>query len=314
MTQRQRAALDAALRAAPHPADETLEQRRAGFVLAMGRELPAGTRTTATTLGGRPAVDVVPGGPTGDTREPGVLLYLHGGGYLLGSAETHAGLAAQLAQRAGVPAVLLDYRLAPEHPFPAAVDDALAAYRELLERGTSPARTVLAGDSAGAGLAVATLVAARRAGLPLPAAAVLFSPFADLTLSGDSIDALAATDPLFTRASLQEYVTAYLAGQDPADELASPGLADLHGLPPLLIQVGAHEVLLDDAVRLAARAGAADVDVTLEIVAGVPHVFQNRFGELDDADAALDRAGRFLTDHLPASKDTSPAPATRTRT
>ena len=293
MSQQQRAALDAALRNAPYDPDATLEQRRAGFARIIGRDLPAGTRTTPTTLAGRPAVDLAVPGASG----PGVLLYLHGGGYVLGSADTHTGLAAQLALRAGVRAVLPDYRLAPEHRFPAAVDDALAAYRALLDRGASPAGTVLAGDSAGAGLAVATLLAARGAGVPLPAAAVLLSPFADLTLAGDSIDALAGTDPLFTREALGEYVTAYLAGQDPAHELASPALADLRGLPPLLIQVGAHEILLDDAVRLAARAGVADVDVTLEIVAGVPHVFQNRFGELDEADAALDRAGRFILHH-----------------
>jgi len=293
MSQQQRAALDAALRNAPYDPDATLEQRRAGFARIIGRDLPAGTRTTPTTLAGRPAVDLAVPGASG----PGVLLYLHGGGYVLGSADTHTGLAAQLALRAGVRAVLPDYRLAPEHRFPAAVDDALAAYRALLDRGASPAGTVLAGDSAGAGLAVATLLAARGAGVPLPAAAVLLSPFADLTLTGDSIDTLDGVDPLFTRASLEEYVTAYLAGQDPAHELASPPLADLRGLPPLLIQVGAHEILLDDAVRLAARAGVADVDVTLEIVAGVPHVFQNRFGELDEADAALDRAGRFILHH-----------------
>jgi len=293
MSQQQRAALDAALRNAPYDPDATLEQRRAGFARIIGRDLPAGTRTTPTTLAGRPAVDLAVPGASG----PGVLLYLHGGGYVLGSADTHTGLAAQLALRAGVRAVLPDYRLAPEHRFPAAVDDALAAYRALLDRGASPAGTVLAGDSAGAGLAVATLLAARGAGVPLPAAAVLLSPFADLTLTGDSIDTLDGVDPLFTRASLEEYVTAYLAGQDPAHELASPALADLRGLPPLLIQVGAHEILLDDAVRLAARAGVADVDVTLEIVAGVPHVFQNRFGELDEADAALDRAGRFILHH-----------------
>ena len=293
MSQQQRAALDAALRNAPYDPDATLEQRRAGFARIIGRDLPAGTRTTPTTLAGRPAVDLAVPGASG----PGVLLYLHGGGYVLGSADTHTRLAAQLALRAGVRAVLPDYRLAPEHRFPAAVDDALAAYRALLDRGASPAGTVLAGDSAGAGLAVATLLAARGAGVPLPAAAVLLSPFADLTLTGDSIDTLDGVDPLFTRASLEEYVTAYLAGQDPAHELASPPLADLRGLPPLLIQVGAHEILLDDAVRLAARAGVADVDVTLEIVAGVPHVFQNRFGELDEADAALDRAGRFILHH-----------------
>lgn len=271
------------------PTDDDLRTRRAGFAAATGRGPDEAVSTRPTTLGGRPALDLTFSGQDDTAR----LLYLHGGGYIVGSPDTHAGLTGALAQHAGIPAVSLDYRLAPEHPFPAAVEDGLAAYRDLLK--CLPAqRIVIAGDSAGGGLAVATLLAARRADLPMPAAAAVFSPFTDLTLSGASLTTKAGVDPLFTRDSLVPFVDLYLAGQDPTDDLASPHLADLRGLPPLLVQVGSSEVLLDDAVRLAARAGSDEVDVTLEIVARGTHVLQNRFGDAGTADAALGRAGRFL--------------------
>lgn len=291
MSQQQRAAIDALLRSAPYDPSAPIADERAPFEQAQTRPLPEGVTARTTTLGGRPALDLRIAGPGG----PAVVLYLHGGGYALGSARTGASLAAQLACRVGARAVSLDYRLAPEHPFPAAVDDGLAAYRELLDGGTRPEHLVVAGDSAGGGLAVATLLAARDAGLPQPAAAAAFSPWADLTLSGASMQTRHGIDPLFTRERLRTYATAYLGDHDGADRLASPVFADLTGLPPLLVQVGSHEVLLDDAVRLADAAGTADVPVTLEIVSGVPHVFQNFAGTLDEADQALDRSGIFLS-------------------
>ncbi|WP_037602322.1 alpha/beta hydrolase [Streptacidiphilus rugosus] len=296
MSRQQREALDALLRSVPRGGTPpTIEEQRSGFAAAMSRPAPEGVATRRTVLGGRPTLELVPENASGG----GQLLYLHGGGYVIGSPETHAGMVGELALRTGLRTLSVDYRLAPEHPFPGAVDDGLAAYRELLEAGTDPRELVLAGDSAGGGLSIATLLAAREAGLPQPAAVVVFSPWADLTLSGESIRTKASADPIFTAADIQAYADLYLGAGDPADPLASPVFADLTGLPPLLVQVGANELLLDDAVRLAARAGAADVEVTLEIGAGLPHVYQHQHGRLDEADAALDRAAEFLTAHLP---------------
>jgi acetyl esterase/lipase len=192
----------------------------------------------------------------------------------------------------------IDYRLAPEHPYPAAVDDALAAYEGLLDNGTAPSDIVLAGESAGGALAVVTLVSARDRGLPLPAAAFVMSPYADLTLSGATMETKSEVDPLMSREALQARVADYTAGQDAALGLVSPVFADLAGLPPLIIQAGSHEVLLDDAVRLARQAATADVEVTLEITPRVPHVFQAYHAILDEGAAALDRAGQFLSARL----------------
>jgi len=266
----------------------TPDQQRDDFDVLFG-DLPLGDDVTLTprTLGGVPALDVQVEGADGDA----VIFYLHGGGYVIGSARTGANLAAPLARRTGLPAVSLEYRLAPENPFPAGLDDALAAYKDLLGTGR---QIVIAGDSAGGGLALATMLAARRDGLPLPAAAVVFSPWTDLTLSGMSMDARGDFDPLFSREHMEAYAEHYLAGHDPQDPLASPLLADLTGLPPLLIQVGSAEVLLDDALQLAVRAAEQEVDVSLDVVAGAPHVYQLMVGVMDEADDALDHAARFI--------------------
>jgi acetyl esterase/lipase len=299
MSRQQRDALDTLLRSAPRSeTPPTVEEQRSGFAAALTRAAPDDVATHRTVLGGRPALELIPAELTGRGR----LLYLHGGGYVVGSPDTHAGLAGELARRAGLRAVSVDYRMAPEHPFPAAVDDGLAAYRELLATGTDPRDLVVAGDSAGGGLSIALLLAAREAGLPQPAAVVTFSPWADLTLTGDSMRAKETADPIFTEADVRAYADLYVGTGDRAHPLASPVFADLTGLPPLLVQVGANEVLLDDAVRLAGRAGADDVDVTLEVGPGLPHVFQHHYGRLDEADAALDRAARFLTAHLGADR------------
>ncbi|MFF4340096.1 alpha/beta hydrolase [Kitasatospora sp. NPDC001540] len=309
MSRQQREALDALLRSAPRPeTPPTPEEQRTGFALGVGRPAAEGVAVRRTVLGGRPALELEPADAADDH---GRLLYLHGGGYLVGSPDTHAGLIGELARRAGLRAISPDYRLAPEHPFPAAVDDGLAAYRELLESGTDPRSLVLAGDSAGGGLVLATLLAARDAGLPLPAAAVLFSPWTDLTLSGASYRSRKEADPIFTEDDIRAYADHYLGARDRTNPLASPLFADLTGLPPLLLQVGANELLLDDAVRLAARAAEQDVAVTLEVESGLPHVFQHQFGRLDEADAALERAARFLTARLAAARldeaDAAPA-------
>jgi epsilon-lactone hydrolase len=297
MSQQQRDAIDALLRSAPRSQPRpTVEQQRSGYAAAVGRPAPEGVVTSRTVLGGRPTLVLEPAGSPGR----GQLLFLHGGGYVFGSPDTHAGLVGELVRRSGLRALSVDYRLAPEHPFPAAVDDGLAAYRELLATGTHPRHLVMAADSAGAGLSIATLVRARDAGLPQPAAVVFFSPWVDLTLTGESMRSKADADPVFTEADIRALADLYIGAGDPAHPLASPLFADLTGLPPLLVQVGVNELLLDDAVRLAGRAAAADVEVTLEVGAGLPHVFQHFYGRLDEADAALERAARFLTTHLGA--------------
>ncbi len=249
---------------------------------------------TAAALGGVPTAEI-----TVDGVEPRhVVLYFHGGVYVMGGAFLSADLASQVGRRAQAKVISVDYRLAPEHPYPAAVDDALAAYEALLHGGVAPSDIAFAGESAGGGLAVATLVNARDHGLPLPAAAFVMSPMADLTLAGTTMETRREVDPLLSREALQARVTDYTAGQDAALGLISPLFADLSGLPPLIIQAGTHEVLLDDAVRLAGHAVTADVEVTLDITPGVPHVFQAYHPMLDEATAALDRAGRLLSAHL----------------
>ena len=261
MSRQQREAIDALLRSAPRSETPlTVEEQRSGFAAAIAQPAPQDVATRRTTLGGRPALELTPTAVT--SPGPGHLLYLHGGGYVIGSPDTHAGLVGELARRAGLRTTSVDYRLAPEHPFPAAVEDGLAAYRELLATGTDPRDLVVAGDSAGGGLALATLLAARDAGLPQPAAAVVFSPWVDLTVSGASIRTKADADPIFTEADIRAYADLYIGTGDRSQPLASPLFADLTGLPPLLIQVGANELLLDDAVRLAGRAGTDDVEVT----------------------------------------------------
>lgn len=296
MSKTQRATIDALMRQAPFDGSLPPERLRKDFEAQMtSGPAPAGVSVTPSVLGGRPALTVEPEG----SPAAGTIVYFHGGAWVFGSPAAALQLTAALVRRTGVRAVSVDYRLAPEHPFPAAVEDGLAAYRDLLDQGVAAGRIVLAGESAGGGLSITTLLAAREAGLPMPAAAVAFSPGLDTTLSGASMTTKHDTDPLFTRAELATVFTHYLAGQDPHQPLLSPALhADLTGLPPLLLQAGSHEVLLDDSTRFAARATAAGVDVQLDVTADVPHVFQAFEGLLDEAEAALDRAARFITDAL----------------
>jgi monoterpene epsilon-lactone hydrolase len=299
MTTEQRENLDAILRQSAFPAGlDVNEQRRLLRELTSAQPLPADVTVTAAALGGVRTAEI-----TIDGIEPKhIVLYFHGGVYVLGDAFSAANLASQVGRRTGAKVISVDYRLAPEHPYPAATDDALAAYEALLQNGARPSEIVFAGESAGGGLAIATLVNARDHGLPLPAAAFVMSPYADLTLAGTTMRTKHEVDRLLSRENLQPRVTDYTAGQDAASGLISPVFADLSGLPPLIIQAGTHEVLLDDAVRLARQAATADVDVTLDITAGVPHVFQAYYPILDEAAAALDRAGQLLSAHLAAEQ------------
>jgi monoterpene epsilon-lactone hydrolase len=228
------------------------------------------------------------------TRTDAAVLYLHGGGYVIGSPRSHRHLAAAIARAAGTAALVLDYRLAPEHPFPAALEDALAAYQWLLGRGLSPGRIVVAGDSAGGGLTVATLLTARDRGLPQAAAGVCISPWVDLTCGGATYVTKAAVDPIVTRQSVSMMSEAYAGSDDRKAPLISPLYADLRGLPPLLVHVGSDEVLLDDALGLAERARAAGVDVTLEEWPAMIHVWHWFLPMLAEAERAVGVIGSFV--------------------
>jgi monoterpene epsilon-lactone hydrolase len=222
------------------------------------------------------------------------VLYLHGGGYVIGSINTHRDLAARISRAAKARVLLVDYRLAPEHPFPAAVEDSVAAYRWMLAQGLKPSRIAVAGDSAGGGLTVATLVAIRDAKLASPAAGVCLSPWTDLEALGDSMKSKASIDPIVQKEGLLEMAAHYLNGQDARSPLAAPLYADLAGLPPLLVQVGTAETLLDDSTRLAERARKAGVKVTLEPWNDMIHVFQVFAPMLDEGQQAIDKIGEFV--------------------
>jgi len=295
MSTEQRETVEAILRQSAFPADSSVdEQRRLLRDAVSAQPLPADVTVTAGTLGSVPTAEITVDGI--DPRH--VVLYFHGGVYVIGDAFLAADLASQVGRRTQAKVISVDYRLAPEHPYPAAVDDALAAYDALLHNGVAPSDIAFAGESAGGGLVIATLVNSRDHGLPLPAAAFVMSPYVDLTLTGATMETKRNVDPLFTRELLQVRVTDYTAGQDAALPLISPVFADLSGLPPLLIQAGTHELLLDDAIRLAQQAAAGDVEVTLDITPRVPHVFQAYSAMLDEGAAALDRAGQFLSAHF----------------
>jgi len=259
----------------------------------------------STTIGGVNAIDVTIRGI--DTAN--MILYFHGGVYVIGSAATSVPLVSDLARRAQARALTVDYRLAPEHPYPAAVDDARAAYEGLLAQGVDAGQIALAGESAGGGLAVATLLALRDAGTPLPTSAFLMSPYADLTLSGETILQNQATDLVLTPEGLRLRVPDYVGGADASNPQISPVFGDLSGLPPLLIQASSHEILLSDALRLARKAAIDGVPVTLEVTPGVPHVFQGFAAVLDEGNAALDRASTFLKTQFAATQSSWTASA-----
>jgi epsilon-lactone hydrolase len=232
-------------------------------------------------------------GATVSAADPTVL-YCHGGGYYFCSPRTHRSIVFGLATRANASIFSLDYRLAPEHRFPAALDDALAAYRALIAMGTSPGSIVIAGDSAGGGLALATLVALRDAGDPLPAGGLLFSPWTDLAATGATIRTNDSADPMFCGAAIKLATQVYLGDTPPTHPYASPVYADLHGLPPLFIMAGSTEVLLDDSQRVADNARAAGVDCEFEVWKNMPHVWPVFAPFIPEANRALDHAAAFV--------------------
>jgi acetyl esterase/lipase len=274
--------------------DASVEEARAGFEqIASMFPVDADIKREAVDAGGVKAEWV--SAPDADAGR--AILYLHGGGYVIGSINTHRALAARLSQASKARVLVIDYRLAPEHPHPAAVEDSIAAYRWMLGQGLKPARIAVAGDSAGGGLTVATLVAIRDAKLQLPAAGACLSPWVDLEGIGGSMKTKADVDPIVQKAGIEQMAAAYLGGKDPRTPLAAPLYADLTGLPPLLIQVGTAETLLDDASRLADRARKADVAVSYEASEDMIHVWHLFAPMLDEGQQAIDRIGEFVRKH-----------------
>jgi monoterpene epsilon-lactone hydrolase len=295
MSQQQKDALKEMLRNAPLDIGGDAIEQRANFEKMLSAQpLADDASTTLGELGGVPVLNI----ETGEASHDAVMLWFHGGWYVIGSPRTSAGLSSDLARRVDAKVISVDYRLAPEHPYPAALQDATAAYRGLLDSGVDPRSIAIVGESAGGGLAVALLASLAENGLAQPAAAFLLSPWTDLTLSGETMTSKVGIDPVFTREKVSVRAADYVGSTDPADPSISPIFADLLGLTPILIQAGSHEVLLDDSIRLARRAAIDDVAVTLDVTPGVPHGFQAFAAILDEGDAALARAAAFLDQHL----------------
>lgn len=267
------------------PEHPTWEERRAGYEGA-GENMPMaeGVAVEDTELGGVKGLKLTPA----NAKEGRALLYFHGGGYCIGSPNTHKAMVSHICTAMQVTTYSMDYRMAPEAPYPAAVVDALACYKGLLEQGIEPSKIAISGDSAGGGLTVACALAAKEASLPQPACLLPISPWADLTNSGWSYATKAESDPMINEENINDFSATYLAGADATQPLASPCHADLSGLAPMLIQVGSEECLLSDAVLLAERAGAAGVPVQLEIWAEMIHVWHFFHAFLSDAREAME--------------------------
>jgi monoterpene epsilon-lactone hydrolase len=274
-------------------ATDVPSMRAAYDELGQSLGMPDGVEVTSTTVAGCPAEWLNSGG-----EAPSVVLYLHGGGFMGGSLKSYRHLAAKIAKVVNGRALLLEYRLAPEHAFPAALDDAVAAYRHLLnDQGIAPKHISFMGDSAGANLVVATLLAVRDAGLPLPACAVCVSPWVDYELNGLSTRTKAAVDPVINRDGALHVLQLYFAGTDMTKPPATILKADLKGLPPLLIQVGSDEVLLDDSTQLATLAAHHEVETTLTVWPRMVHIFPFFYPILKQGREAIEQAGAFIVRH-----------------
>ena len=286
------AAIREALAANPRPPDLASRRKRLDGLSSI-YPLPTDARIEAANANGVPAESTST--PAADPSR--VILFFHGGGYVSGSIDSHRQLVIEAGRQAGARTLALNYRRAPENPFPAAVEDCLSGYRFLLLSGFRPDHIVIAGDSAGGGLTVATMMYLRDAGEALPACGWCISPWVDLTISGETITSKAPIDPMIQRDYLQEIASAYLHGTDPKNPLASPLFGNLENLPPLMIQVGTAETLLSDATCLAARAGEADLRVTLETCPDMIHVWHLFYPQLSAGRRALASAGAFIRSH-----------------
>jgi acetyl esterase/lipase len=295
MTRAEREAVLAFLKSNDAPVEMDIAGQRARMdMLAAFFPLPEGFEVAPAALGGIKGEWVRPR----RARNDAAILYLHGGGYVVGSPTSHRHLVGAIAEAASMAGFTPDYRMAPEHPFPAAVDDAVAVYKGLLDSGLPPAKLAIAGDSAGGGLTIATLVAARDKGLPMPACAVAISPWADLSPRDEAYRSRRARDPMIAKDGLDAMAALYLGGADAKTPLASPLFADLKGLPPLLIQVGTEEALYEDATGLKARAEEAGVDVSAESWGGMIHVWHAFHPILSEARDAIARIGSFVKTHI----------------
>ena len=273
------------------PENPTVEESREGFE-RLAAHVGGNTEGTVTEVD----ANGVPGEMVRAEVSSGqaVTLYLHGGGYVIGSPATHRELARRLSKETGGGVLTIDYRLAPEDPFPAPVEDAVSAYRWLLDQGHEPGSLSIAGDSAGGGLTAATLVSLRDQGIPLPSCGVCLSPWVDMEGIGESMTSRAGVDPMVQKEGLVAMAGVYLGGADPRSPLAAPIYADLSGLPPLLIQVGTRETLYDDATRLAYEAACAEVTVTFEPWDEMIHVWHLFAPMLDEGQQAIERIGEFI--------------------
>ena len=295
MSDQERIAVEELVRSGPDLASGSVDEVRAAYE-GMGAITPlaANVSVEPAVLGGVPGEFIRPAG----SATGALIVFFHGGGYMIGSLATHRGLASLLAVAAGVTVFSVEYRLAPEHPFPAASDDALAVYQSLLDIHGGAMRIAFAGDSAGGGLALATLMRIRDAGLEPPAAAFLMSPFVDLAGTGESVEIKAGVDVVVQPSMIAGMGECYLAGQPATTPLASPIYGEFHDLPPLLIHVGTYECILDDSIRLARKAALKDVAVELKVWPRQAHVFQLFSGMLEEGRQSLVEAGAYLRSHL----------------
>lgn len=282
-------------RIAHDPKSETIGEMRQNLDRLGSRvSPPKSVQIARTWVEGLQADWLTPAGATPDS----LLLYLHGGGYIVGSFASHRGLVGHLARACRLRTLMPEYRLAPENPFPAALDDALAVYCRLLADGVAPHRLVLGGESAGGGLVLATLLALRDEGLPLPAAAFVLSPWTDLAATGESLRTRARQDPWFDPENVLPTAAHYVGTDSPTNPLISPLYGDFTGLPPLLIHVGDYEILLDDSTRVAARSREAGVDMTLRVWDGMWHVFQSLAARVPEARQSVDEIGAWVQSRL----------------
>lgn len=299
MSEQQRLAVEDLIRGGPDLGSGTLDEMRAAFE-GLGQITPADGRTRSEpgVIAGVRCEYITPDNAVEGT----VILFFHGGGYVIGSLNTHRGLASILAVRAAATLVAVDYRLAPEHPFPAAAQDGLAVYRAMIAGGQSPGTIAIAGDSAGGGLALATLMQARDEGLPMPAAAFLMSPFIDLAGTGASVLEKRDVDVIVRPGMIDGMAATFLAGADARNPLASPLYGEFQGLPPILVHVGSYEAILDDSLRLVRKAAVADVAVEVKVWPRLPHVWQLFAGMLDEGHQSLAEAGAFVRERFASSR------------